>query len=67
MQDKTNEEFSGGQDALDESSAHPVTLYFSENGKYYIAKAEYFVCRPNYTFRFIIQDFDPEAVGDGEH
>ena len=67
MQDKTNEEFSGGQDALDESSAHPVTLYFSENGKYYIAKAEYFKCRPIYTFRFIIQDFDPEAVGDGEH
>ena len=67
MQDKTNEEFSGGQDALDESSAHPVTLYFSENGKYYIAKAEYFVCWPDYTFRFIIQDFDPEAVGDGEH
>ena len=67
MQDKTEKEFSGGQDALDESSAHPVTLYFSENGKYYIAKAEYFFCRPNYTFRFIIQDFDPEAVGDGEH
>ena len=67
MQDKTNEEFSGGQDALDESSEHPVTLYFSENGKYYIAKAEFFVCWPNYTFRFIIQDFDPEAVGDGEH
>ena len=67
MQDKTNEEFSGGQDALDESSAHPVTLYFSENGKYYIAKAEYFFCWPENTFRFIIQDFDPKAVGDGEH
>ena len=67
MQDKTDAEFSGGQDALDESSDHPVTLYFSENGKYYIAKAEYFVCWPDYTFRFIIQDFDPEAVGDGEH
>ena len=67
MQDKTDAEFSGGQDALDESSAHPVTLYFSENGKYYIAKAEFFVCGPDYTFRFIIQDFDPEAVGDGEH
>ena len=67
MQDKTDAEFSGGQDALDESSEHPVTLYFSENGKYYIAKAEYFVCWPEYTFRFIIQDFDPEAVGDGEH
>ena len=67
MQDKTDAEFSGGQDALDESSVHPVTLYFSENGKYYIAKAEYFVCWPEYTFRFIIQDFDPEAVGDGEH
>ena len=67
MQDKTDEEFSGGQDALDESSVYPVTLYFSENGKYYIAKAEYFVCWPEYTFRFIIQDFDPEAVGDGEH
>ena len=67
MQDKTNEEFSGGQDALDESSKQPGTLYFSENGKYYIAKAEYFFCVPYYTFRFIIQDFDPEAVGDGEH
>ena len=67
MQDKTDAEFSGGQDALDESSTHPVTLYFSENGKYYIAKAEYFFCVPYYTFRFIIQDFDPEAVGDGEH
>ena len=67
MQDKTDAEFSGGQDALDESSDQPVTLYFSENGKYYIAKAEFFVCWPDYTFRFIIQDFDPEAVGDGEH
>ena len=67
MQDKTDEEFQRGLNAYNERSEDMVTLYFSENGKYYIAKAEIFVCWPNRTFRFIIQDFDPEAVGDGEH
>ena len=67
MQDKTDAEFLHGLNAYNERSEDTVTLYFSENGKYYIAKAEIFVCWPNRTFRFIIQDFDPEAVGDGKH
>ena len=67
MQDKTDAEFLRGLNAYNERSEDPVLLYFSENGKYYIAKAEIFVCWPNRIFRFIIQDFDPEAVGDGEH
>ena len=67
MQDKTDAEFLRGLNAYNERSEDTVTLYFSENGKYYIAKAEIFVCWPNRTFRFIIQDFDPEAVGDGKH
>ena len=67
MQDKTDEEFQRGLNAYNERSEDTVTLYFSENGKYYIAKAEIFVCWPNRTFRFIIQDFEPEAVGDGKH
>ena len=67
MQDKTDAEFLRGLNAYNERSGETVTLYFSENGKHYIAKAEIFVCWPDRTFRFIIQDFDPEAVGDGEH
>ena len=67
MQDKTDEEFQRGLNAYNERSEDTVTLYFSENGKYYIAKAEIFVCWPNRTFRFIIQDIDPDAVGDGKH
>ena len=67
MQDKTDAEFLRGLNAYNERSEDPEPLYFSENGKYYIAKAEIFVCWPNHIFRFIIQAFNPEAVGDGEH
>ena len=67
MQDKTDAEFLRGLNAYNERSVETVTLYFSENGKHYIAKAEIFVCWPDRTIRFIIQDFDPEAVRDGEH
>ena len=67
MQDKTDAEFLRGLNAYNERSEETVTLYFSENGKHYIAKAEISVCWPNRTYRFIIQDFDPEAVADGEH
>ena len=66
MQDKTDGEFLRGLNAYNERSEDTVTLYFTENGKYYIAKAEIFVCWPYRTFRFIIQDFNPEAVGDGK-
>lgn len=64
MQDKTAAEFSRGLDAYNERSEDAVTLYFSEDGKYYIVKAEIFLCWPDRIWRFIIQDFDPEAVGD---
>ena len=64
IQDKSDAEFSRGLDAYNERSEEAVTLYFSEDGKYYIVKAEIFVCWPDRIWRFIIQDFDPEAVGD---
>ena len=67
MTDETDAEFLRGQNAYDKRSADNVTLYFSENERYFIAKAEIFFCWPNRTFQFIIQDFDPEAVGDGDH
>ena len=67
MTDETDAEFLRGQNAYDKRSADNVTLYFSENERYFIAKAEIFFCWPNLTFQFIIQDFDPEAVGDGDH
>ena len=63
MQDKTGAEFLRGLNAYERPEV-PVTLYFSENRKYSIAKAEIFVSWPNRIFRFIIQDFDPEAVGE---
>ena len=67
MTDETDAEFLRGQNAYDKRSADNVTLYFSENERYFIAKAEIFFCWPNRTFQFIIQDFDPEAVGDEDH
>jgi len=62
IQDKTDARFSHGQATLNEKS-YADTLYFSEGGKYYIAKAEIFVCWPDRIWRFVFQDFDPEAVG----
>ena len=62
MQDKTDAEFSHGQDTLSKTSEDAVTLFFSEGGKYYIAKAEIFVCWPDRIWRFVFQEFDPEAV-----
>lgn len=47
MQDKTEAEFSRGLDAYNDRSEDAVTLYFSEDGKYYIVKAEIFVCWPD--------------------
>ena len=64
MQDKTDAEFSRGLDTLNERSEDAVTLFFSESGKYYIAKAEVFVCWPDRIWRFVFQHFDPETVGD---
>lgn len=64
MQDKTNAGFSSGLDTLNERSEDAITLFFSEGGKYYIAKAEIFVCWPDRIWRFVFQDFDPEDVGD---
>ena len=64
MQDKTDAGFSSGLDTLNERSEDAVTLFFSEGGKYYIAKAEIFVCWPDRIWRFVFQDFDPEDVGD---
>ena len=64
MQDKTDAGFSRGLVALNERSEDEVTLLFSEGEKYYIAKAEIFVCWPHRIWRFVVQEFDPEAVGD---
>ncbi|XP_020630655.1 uncharacterized protein LOC110067646 [Orbicella faveolata] len=64
MQDKTDAGFSRGLVTLNERSEDAVTLFFSEGGKYYIAKAEIFVCWPDRIWRFVVQDFDPEAVRD---
>ena len=64
MQDKTDAGFSSGLDTLNERSEDAITLFFSEGGKYYIAKAEIFVCWPDRIWRFVFQDFDPEDVGD---
>ena len=64
MQDKTDSEFSRGLDTLNERSEDAVTLFFSEGEKFYIAKAEIFVCWPDRIWRFVVQEFDPEAVGD---
>ena len=64
MQDKTDAGFSSGLDTLNERSEDAVTLFFSEGGKYYIAKADIFVCWPDRIWRFVFQDFDPEDVGD---
>lgn len=61
MQDKTYAEFTRGHDT-DKRSKDAVPLYFSEYGKYYNATAEISSCWPTYTWRFTIQDFDPEAV-----
>ena len=62
IQDKTDAGFSRGQDTFSKTSEDAVTLFFSEDGKYYIAKAEIFVCWPDRIWRFVFQDFDPEAV-----
>ena len=64
MQDKTDAGFSSGLDTLNERSEDAITLFFTEGGKYYIAKAEIFVCWPDRIWRFVFQDFDPEDVGD---
>ena len=64
MQDKTDGGFSRGLVALNERSEDAVTLFFSEGEKYYIAHAEIFVCWPDRIWRFVVQEFDPEAVGD---
>ena len=64
IQDKTDTEFSRGLAAYNERSTDAVTLYFSEDGNYYIVKAEIFVCWPVRIWRFIIQDFNPEGVRD---
>jgi len=64
MQDKTDGGFSRGLVALKERSEDAVTLFFSEGEKYFIAHAEIFVCWPDRIWRFVVQEFDPEAVGD---
>ncbi|XP_068745242.1 uncharacterized protein [Montipora capricornis] len=64
MLDKTDAQFSHGLDALNKGSEDAVTLYFSDGGKYYIAKAEIFVCWPDRIWRFVFQEFDPETVED---
>ena len=62
MQDKTDGEFSRGLDTYNKRSEDEITLYFSEDGKHYIAHAEIYVCWPDRIWRFAIQDFDPEAL-----
>ena len=62
IQDKTNDEFTHGRDTYNKRSVEVQTLYFFEGGKHYVVQAEVFVCYPDRVWRFVIQDFDPEAV-----
>ena len=62
IQDKTNDEFTHGLDTYNKRSVEVQTLYFFEGGKHYVVQAEVFVCYPDRVWRFVIQDFDPEAV-----
>lgn len=64
MQDKTHAEFYRGLDTYNKRSEEPITRYISEGGKHYMLRAEIYVCWPDRIWRFIIQDFDPEAVRD---
>ena len=67
IKDKTNDEFSHGQDAYNlMTTGAPEVLYWFESGVHFMARAE--IVKIGFgdiqLWRFVIQDFDPFAVQD---
>ena len=66
IQDKTDSEFTRGQDTYDKmNSGKAKTCYWFNHGKHLMARAEITRCRHwQLTFLFVVQDFNPRAVCD---
>ena len=66
IQDKTNDEFSHGQDTHKTmTSGDPTVLYWFESGVHFMARAEIVALGFEILlWRFVIQEFDPFVVQD---
>ena len=65
IQDKTNDEFTRGQDAYNSMKCGEAkTLYWSNRDIHFIMRAEIVNGFRMETWRFVVQDFDPLASQD---
>lgn len=66
IEEKTSSEFTQGQDTYSAmKSGEAKTIYWSDYGQHYVAKAEIVITSLGVViWRFVIQDFDPCKVED---